>query len=160
MWFERILWPRAGRVEVQIVAWSQTTQPQGGGKEGTDGGAIPPTPGRRQAHAPTNRERPPPWGGLVLARGWSLTLCENYTRNVVPTRKRWIVGVREETRKIVVNIVMLRNFDPYLLVIANRIICNSENITLASEPDRIKIVRENNLVFEMERSDIRIKFAL
>ncbi len=59
-----------------------------------------------------------------------------------------------------VNIVMLRNFDPYLLVIANRVICNSEKMTLTSEPNKITVARENNLFLEIEKSDSRIKVAL
>ncbi len=59
-----------------------------------------------------------------------------------------------------VNIVMLEHFDPYLLVIANRVIYKSENITLTSDANTIKIVRGNTSILEIERSDGRIKTAL
>jgi hypothetical protein len=59
-----------------------------------------------------------------------------------------------------VNIVMLEHFDPYLLVIANRVIYNAENFTSASDADTIKIVGGNTSLLEMERSDGRIKAAL
>jgi len=64
------------------------------------------------------------------------------------------------SERFYVNIIMLENFDPYLLVIANRIIYNSENISLTSDSNKIKIVRSNNSILEMERSDGRIKAAL
>ncbi|HEU0001939.1 MAG TPA: HNH endonuclease signature motif containing protein [Ktedonobacteraceae bacterium] len=59
-----------------------------------------------------------------------------------------------------VNIVMLQNFNPYLLVIANRVIYGSDNVTLTSTDDGLRIIRENKLIIEIERSNGRIKITL
>ena len=59
-----------------------------------------------------------------------------------------------------VNIVMLEHFDPYLLVIANRVMYNAENITLTSDAEKIKIVRGNTSILELEKIEDRIKVTL
>ena len=58
------------------------------------------------------------------------------------------------------NIIMLGSFDPYLLVIANRVIYKSENITLVNKPEGLKIMNGNDLILEIEKSNNRIKTKL
>ena len=60
-------------------------------------------------------------------------------------------------QRFYVNIVMLDDFDPFLLVIANKVVCKSEHITISSEADRLKIMDRDNLILEIERSNDRIK---
>jgi hypothetical protein len=55
---------------------------------------------------------------------------------------------------------MLDGFDPYLLVIANRVIYKSDNVTLINKSDNLKIFNGHDFSFEIGKSDSRIKVGM
>lgn len=69
-----------------------------------------------------------------------------------------IIYPYEINDRFYVNIVMLKDFDPHLLVIANKVIHKSEeDICCSSMKDSIKILNKDELILEIERSDTKIK---
>lgn len=59
-----------------------------------------------------------------------------------------------------VNVVMLENFDPYLLVIGNRVIYGSFNVTAVSKPNSLEIRHGDERLLRIEEVSGRIKIYL
>jgi hypothetical protein len=68
-----------------------------------------------------------------------------------------IIRTYEIDGKFYLNAVMLDNFDPQLLVLANRIIYSSEAISSTNNNDRITLQNQNKLILSLERTDKLIK---
>jgi hypothetical protein len=60
-------------------------------------------------------------------------------------------------KRFYVNVVLLEDFEPFLLVIANRVIYRSEKVIVTSRENGLKIMKGEKLIFEIEKSKERIK---